>query len=342
MDNHNSHKYKLSIAPMLGITTHHFRSFFRLLSKEILLYTEMINCEAIINSKQTKLINYFPEHRPLVLQIGGSNPSTILKACEKVKELSYTEFNLNCGCPSKKVSDRAFGASLMNNPPLVSECIKEMNKVNYSSIKCRIGLNEFNKKFLDDFIKNTSINGGCKKYIIHSRIAIMGIDTIKNRKIPPLQTEIVYKLKDEYPNLLFTLNGGIKTLEEVKYHNEKGLSCMIGRAAYENPWIFRKADKLIFGKSNCTLSRKEVIYKYADYCDKFEEEYCEEINNNVVNDFIRPLTNLFYGEPFNKEYRDLLYDIKKETKNDYHLFREHLYNVVEEFEKINANSMNEI
>lgn len=342
MESQSSHQFKLSVAPMLGITTHHFRSFIRLLSKETLLYTEMINCEAITNNKQKKLINYFPEHRPLVLQIGGSNPSIISKACEKAKSLSYTEFNLNCGCPSKKVSDRAFGASLMNEPSLVSECVNEMNKINYSSIKCRIGLNEFNKKFLDEFIKNTSQIGGCKKYIIHSRIAIMGIDTIKNRKIPPLRNDIVYKLKEEYPDLIFTINGGIKTLEEVKSHNEKGLSCMIGRAAYENPWLFRKADKLIFGKSNCHLSRKEIIYKYCDYCDKYEEEYEEEINNCIVNDFIRPLTNLFYGEPYNKEYRDLLYDIKKETKNDYHMVRDHLYNVVEQFEKINEQSMNEI
>lgn len=334
-------KYQLSIAPMLGITNNHFRSFFRLLSKETLLYTEMINSETILYSKN-RILDYFAEQRPLVLQLGGSAPLSLGKACEKAKTFDFEEFNLNCGCPSKKVTDKSFGASLMNDPDKVAQCIYEMNKYLPSSIKCRIGVNKYKEQFLYDFIDKTSKNGHCTKYIIHSRVAIMGIDTMKNRTIPPLMYDIAYQLKEKYPMLTFVLNGGIKTLDEVKEHNDRGMPCMIGRAAYDNPWMFRNADSKIYNKTDNKLSRKEIIYKYADYCDRYIDEYGDKMKNSIYGELIRPLTNIFYGEDNNKQYKERLYQISDEIKTNYNNIRDHLYSVVDYYEKLNYNAMNTI
>ena len=333
-----SHSYKLSIAPMLGITNNHFRSFIRLLTKHTLLYTEMVNCETITHSKN-KVIHYFPEHSPIVLQLGGNDPNELYNAALIAKGFNYNEFNLNCGCPSHKVTEKSFGAILMTQPDIVSNACSKLNQVNFTSIKCRIGLNEYNEKFLYDFITKTALYGNVKKYIIHSRVAIMGIDTIRNRTIPPLQYDVAYKLKEKFSDLSFVLNGGIRTLNEVKEHNEKGMNCMIGRAAYDNPWMLRKVDSFIYGKSDIGLCRRDVLYKYSDYCYKYYEEYEEQISGNVICDLVRPINNIFSGEVHNKRFKDMLYNISDDLKKHKENIRDHIYGVIEEYEKINPNVM---
>ena len=340
-NNSNDHFYKLSIAPMLDITTNHFRSFMRLLTKETLLYTEMINEDTILNSKQN-VLNFNIEQKPICLQIGGNNPEKLNLCSIKAKDYNYNELNFNCGCPSGKVTEKKFGASLMNEPNLVGECVKEMNKNMFTSIKCRIGLNKYDKNFLENFINKTNEISKINKYIIHCRIAIMGINTIKNRNIPPLLYEIIDELKEKFPKFNFVVNGGIKNLNDVKNFNNKGFGCMIGRAAYDNPYLFRYADSEIFNKKNIGLNRKEIIYKYCDYCNNFLNNFNGKIGKGIINELIKPLTNLFYGEQNNSEYRNLLYSINKVNdldKKNYDILNEHYYTVIEKFAKINPEAM---
>lgn len=337
----SNHKYLLSIAPMLDITDHHFRSFIRLITKHTLLYTEMINADAINHSTQD-LLKFDQDQLPLVLQFGGNDPNNLQLAGIKAKSYNYTEYNFNCGCPSPKVVTKEFGASLMSKPDLVKNCVKSLGEINYTSIKCRIGLNSYDKKFLREFMDKTK--EFTQKYIIHSRVAIMGIDTIKNRTVPELMPEIAYELMNEYNGKIFVLNGGIKTLEEVKEHNSKGMCCMIGRAAYDNPWLFKEADKTIFNKISPILNktRKDIIYEYSDYCENYINKYNGEMNNILISKMIKPLTNLFNGEKNSKKFREELYKIpiaiKKE--NDYHNIKEHFYTLIEEFSKINPEAVN--
>ena len=341
--NPSEHKYNLSIAPMLEITTKHFMHFMRLLTKQTLLYSEMINIDQIINKKDESL-DFSSDLEPLVIQFGGSDPEKCKKAAQIVKEKGFKEININCGCPSKKVSAGGFGAVLMKEPKLVGECVKEMNNIIFSSIKCRLGLNEYKEKFLYDFIDITKNISGVKKYILHSRIAIMGIDTMKNRKVPPLQYNVVEEIKNKYPDLNIVINGGIKTFDVVKKFNEKGIGVMIGREAYDNPWKFRNVDSFIFGKNDPKISRKELVYKYADYCQKYVDMHKDKVGSGMVSELIKPMTNLFTGEKYNKVFTNKLNEIthgskdqklKKKLIEKYENISDLLYTSLNDFEKEN-------
>ena len=345
-NNPSQHKYNLSIAPMLEITTKHFMQFMRLLTKETLIYSEMINIGQIINKEDA--IDFSPNLEPICIQFGGSDPEKCRLAAEKVKLKGFKEININCGCPSKKVSAGNFGAILMNDPKLVGNCVKEMNKIIFSSIKCRLGLNEYNEKFLYNFIDVTKNISDCKKYIFHSRIAIMGIDTMKNRKIPPLQYDVVEEIKNKYKDINVVVNGGIKTFDVVREFNNKEIGVMIGREAYENPWKFRNADSQVFGKCDPKITRKQLVYEYADYCQKYVNEHSEYIGSGLMGEMIKPLTNLFTGEKFNKVFTNKLFEIthgskdqdkKKELMKKYENISEHLYSCIEAFEKENEEAV---
>ena len=340
------HKFNLSIAPMLEITTKHYMHFMRLLTKETLLYSEMINVSEIINKENS--LDFSPDLEPLCIQFGGSDPEKCKLAAEKVKNKGYKEININCGCPSKKVSAGNFGAVLMNDPNLVGNCVKEMNSILFSSIKCRLGLDEYKKKFLYDFIDITKKISNCSKYILHSRIAIMGIDTMKNRKVPPLQYDVVEEVKNTYPDLNIVINGGIKNFDVVRDFNDKEIGVMIGREAFDNPWKFRNADSQVFGKCDPKISRKDLIYEYADYCQKYIDEHPEYVSGGLVGEMVKPMTNLFTGEKYNKVFTNKLYEIthgskdqnkKKELIKKYEKISEHLYSCVEAFQKENEEAL---
>ena len=344
--NPSEHKYNLSIAPMLEITTKHFMHFMRLLTKETLFYSEMINIGEIINREDC--IDFSPDLEPLCIQFGGSDPEKCRIAAEKVKLKGFKEININCGCPSKKVSAGNFGAVLMNDPKLVGNCVKEMNKSLFSSIKCRLGLNEYKEKFLYDFIDITKEISNCKKYILHSRIAIMGIDTIKNRKVPPLQYDVVEEIKNKYKDINVVINGGIKTFDVVRNFNNKEIGVMIGREAYDNPWKFRNADSQVFGKCDPKITRKQLVYEYADYCQKYIDDHPDQLGSGLMGEMTKPLTNLFTGEKFNKVFTNKLFEIthgskdqekKKELLKKYENFSEHIYSCIEAFEKENEDAV---
>jgi tRNA-dihydrouridine synthase A len=344
--NPSEHKYNLSIAPMLEITTKHYMHFMRLLTKQTLIYSEMINIGEIINKDDA--LDFSQDLEPLCIQFGGSDPEKCGLAAEKVKLKGFKEININCGCPSKKVSAGNFGAVLMNDPKLVGNCVKEMNKILFSSIKCRLGLNEYKEKFLYDFIETTKNISDCKKYILHSRIAIMGIDTMKNRKVPPLQYDVVEEVKNKYKDLNIVINGGIKDFDVVREFNNKNIGVMIGREAYDNPWKFRNADSQIFGKCDPKLTRKQVVYEYADYCQKYIDEHPDSVCSGLLGEMIKPLSNLFTGEKYNKVFTNKLYEIthgskdqnkKKELLKKYEKIRDHLYSSIEAFEKENEEAV---
>lgn len=343
--NPSEHKYNLSIAPMLEITTKHFMHFMRLLTRETLLYSEMINIGEIINKEDS--LDFSPDLEPLCIQFGGSDPEKCGLAAEKVKLKGFKEININCGCPSKKVSAGNFGAILMNDPKLVGNCVKKMNDILFSSIKCRLGLNEYKEKFLYDFIDITKNISNCKKYILHSRIAIMGIDTMKNRKIPPLQSDVVEEIKNKNKDLNIVINGGIKNFDVVREYNNKQIGVMIGREAYDNPWRFRNADSQVFGKCDPKITRKQLIYEYADYCQKYVDEHSEQLSSGLLSEMIKPMTNIFTGEKYNKVFTNKLFEIahgskdqnkKKELIKKYEKVGEHLYSCIEAFEKENEEA----
>jgi tRNA-dihydrouridine synthase A len=306
----------------------------------------MINVNEIINKENS--LDFSHDLEPLCIQFGGSDPEKCKLAAEKVKNKGFKEININCGCPSKKVSAGNFGAVLMNDPNLVGNCVKKMNSVLFSSIKCRLGLDEYKKKFLYDFIDITKKISNCSKYILHSRIAIMGIDTMKNRKVPPLQYDVVEEVKNNYPDLNIVINGGIKTFDVVREFNDKEIGVMIGREAYDNPWKFRNADSQVFGKCDPKITRKDLIYEYADYCQKYIDEHPEYVSSGLVGEMVKPMTNLFTGEKYNKVFTNKLYEIthgskdqnkKKELIKKYEKISDHLYSCVEAFEKENEEAL---
>jgi tRNA-dihydrouridine synthase A len=337
-DSYPQDYHKLSIAPMMAITNNHYRQLARLLTKETLLYTEMIHHDTIIHQKEVGKddLAFEPGQNPIVLQLGGNDPELLGKVAELAKASGYDEINLNCGCPSSKVTKHNFGACLMKEPNLVADCIRSIRKVTNleTTVKCRIGLDEDNPEFLDNFIKTVSSQGGANHFIIHSRLAIMGLNTDQNRKIPPLKYERAYQLKQDFPELSFSINGGIKSLSEVEgfLANTKMIGCMVGRAAYENMWQLSEADGRIYGKTQPVFSRKDVILEYSDYCDKVHNEF-------NTHDLIKPLTFLFANERKNNIYKKMLYEIKG---NDIECLSDHIKTVLESYEKMNSKAVNSL
>lgn len=262
--------YPVSIAPMMDWTDRHYRYFMRQITKKTLLYTEMVTTGAIIFGDKERHVGFSDIETPLVLQLGGDNPEH-LKECAKVAEsFGYTEINLNVGCPSDRVQQGNFGACLMATPELVAECVSRMQDVVSIpvTVKHRIGIdNNDSYEELHNFVKIVS-DSGCKRFIVHARKAILkGLSPKENRTIPPLKYDFVYKLKKDFPNLIIEINGGIKTLEEIKEHLKYTDSTMLGRIAYENPYLFARIDNEIFGENTEIPTRREIIENMIPYLD---------------------------------------------------------------------------
>ncbi len=339
--------HKISIAPMMAVTNHHYRTMMRFITKETVLYTEMIHHDTITHHHigSEKLLSFDKSQNPIVLQLGGNNPDLLTKIAPIAKKLGYDEINLNCGCPSQKVTDKSFGATLMKDPDLVSKITKQLrDEANIEvTAKCRIGLDEFDQDFLNCYIDKVSSLGGVTHFIVHARIAIMGLSTVQNRQIPPLDYDTVYKLKEKYPDLDFSINGGIKSLDDVEKILNIGsvTGCMIGRAAYENPWLFSDVDRRFYGKENLGLSRKEVVYKYGDYLDEWCENNDKEKDNTPEQNLLKPLTNLFHGERLSSVFKNKLYE-KRQMRDDGSVMSigDHVKRAVDEYEKVKPEVVN--
>ena len=230
---------RLSIAPMLDCTDRHERYFLRLLSKHILLYSEMVVSTGLLHCENKDLfLGHEPFEHPAVLQLGGSNPADLAAASKLVEAAGFSEVNLNCGCPSDRVQNGNFGACLMKEKNVVADCFKAMqDAVSIPvSIKCRIGVDDLDSwEFFTDFIQ-TVRDAGCKIFIVHARKAwLKGLSPKENREVPPLHYEFVHRLKAEMPELNLSINGGIKTLDQVEERLKDLDGVMVGREAYEKP-----------------------------------------------------------------------------------------------------------
>ena len=260
----------VSVAPMMDCTDKHERFFLRLISKNVLLYTEMIVSEAIDRGDKKKLLEFDTREKPVALQLGGSSPKLLGNAAYLGEEYGYDEINLNCGCPSDRVQKGRFGACLMLEPEHVANCLAEMqNAVEIPvTIKCRLGIDHHESyEFIHNFI-STVKKSGIKTFIIHARNGILkGLSPRQNRNIPPLKYDYVYKLKQDFPELDIVINGGIKNLEQSQMHLKYVDGVMIGRSAYDNPFMLKDIEKIIFKEESLVKSKKEILNKYLDYVE---------------------------------------------------------------------------
>jgi len=283
---------KVSVAPMMDCTDKHERYFLRLISKNILLYTEMIVSEAIDRGDRQKLLSFNLEEKPVALQLGGSSPKLLSNAAKIGEEFGYDEINLNLGCPSKKVQKNKFGACLIKEPKLVADCLSEMQSKTKLpvTVKTRIGYDQVEDyehlySFID-LLKST----GVKIFIIHARKAILGKFTPKqNLNIPPLKYEMVYKLKEDFKELDIIINGGIASSEQIKNHIKKVDGVMMGRSIYHSPYLLADIEKEIFNNEDVP-SRQEVVEKLVEYLKN-------EIKKGTrVNQVMRHTLGLFHGQ----------------------------------------------
>lgn len=291
---------RFSVAPMLDWTDRHCRYFHRQLSEHVQLYTEMVTTGAIIHGKADYLA-YNEEEHPLVLQLGGSNPAELAQCAKLAQERGYDEVNLNVGCPSDRVQNGRFGACLMGEAELVAQCVAAMREVVDIpvSVKTRIGIDEQDSyQFLTDFIATVSEKGGCSDFTIHARKAwLQGLSPKENREIPPLDYPRVYQLKKDFAHLTMAINGGVKTMEEVEAHLEHLDGVMVGREAYQNPYMMADLDQRLFGSNKPVKKRREVVEAMFPYIER------ELAKGTYLNHISRHMLGLFQNMPGARQWR---------------------------------------
>ncbi|MEM8831298.1 MAG: tRNA dihydrouridine(20/20a) synthase DusA [Cyanobacteria bacterium P01_G01_bin.19] len=290
----------LSIAPMMDRTDRHYRYFMRQISRYTLLYTEMITSQAIIHGDRSKLLDFSLEEKPLVLQIGGDNPALLAKCAKIGADWGYDAINLNVGCPSPRVQSGNFGACLMTQPELVARAVEAMQQaVNIPvTVKHRIGVDECDRyEDMVNFVRIVS-EAGCNNFSVHARKAwLQGLSPKDNRKVPPLRYEDVYRLKQDFPHLFIEINGGITTLEEAKTHLEKVDGVMIGRAAYDRPYIFANADRDIYGLDVEPKTRHQIVEAMLPYIEYWVAK------GTRLNSISRHMLQLFAEQPGTKAWK---------------------------------------
>ncbi|WED21586.1 tRNA dihydrouridine(20/20a) synthase DusA [Vibrio sp. JC009] len=299
----NTSKYdssRFSIAPMLDWTDRHCRYFHRLLTSETLLYTEMVTTGAIIHGKGDFLA-YSEEEHPVALQLGGSNPQDLATCAKLAQERGYDEINLNVGCPSDRVQNGKFGACLMAEPELVAECVSAMKEVVDVpvTVKTRIGIDDQDSyEFLTTFVSTVHEKGGCQDFTIHARKAwLSGLSPKENREIPPLDYPRAYQLKKDFPHLTIGVNGGVKTLEESLEHLQHLDGVMVGREAYQNPYLLSQVDQVIFGLDKPAKKRRLVVEEMYPYIEK------ELVNGAYLGHITRHMLGLFQNMPGARQWR---------------------------------------
>ena len=273
-DSHNP--WRMSVAPMLDWTDRHCRFFHRLLSRHVLLYTEMVNAGAIVHGGTERHLRFNAEEHPVALQLGGSDRDLLTQAARLGAQWGYNEINLNCGCPSERVQRGAFGACLMQEPALVADCVKAMVDVVSVpvTVKHRIGIDkDESHSFVRDFI-GTVAEAGCNVFIVHARNAwLKGLSPKENRDIPPLRYGVVAQLKQDFPQLTIAINGGLNTDEAVQAQLALVDGVMVGREAYHNPWWLTRWDALYYGAPQNTLTREAIEATMVDYMAREAAQY---------------------------------------------------------------------
>ena len=291
----------LSVAPMMDRTDRHFRYIMRQMTKKTLLYTEMVTTGAVIHGERERIIGYNPIEKPLVLQVGGDDPKALTECARIAEGEGYDEININVGCPSDRVQNGNFGACLMAQPELVAEGVAQMRKAVKIpvTVKHRIGIDDFDSyEFMLKFVDTVS-QSGADRFSVHARKAFLqGLSPKENRTVPPLRYEDVYRLKRERPDLWIEINGGIRTLAATQEHLQHVDGVMIGRAAYEDPYIFARADRDIFHDESAKVpSREDVVLACVDYANAWIKK------GGRLHAISRHLLTMFAHQPGARAFR---------------------------------------
>ena len=315
---------------MMDCTDRHDRYFLRLISKNVMLYTEMVVTKAVLRGDKHKLLKFNNLEKPLALQVGGSDKKELAEVAKIAEDYGYDEVNINLGCPSKKVQKNSFGACLMKEPDLVSECLAEMiNSCNIPvTAKTRIGFDDTEEfDYLNMFI-NKMKSSGCKTIILHARKAILkGLTPKQNLNIPKLNYQMVYDIKKSNPDLEIIINGGITDTDQIQKHLNFCDGVMIGRAIYQNPYFLKDIENVIFKNSNIS-SREEIVKQILKYLE-------EEIKlGTKVNQVMRHTVGLYFGQPGSKEWKKYLSDNMMARDSDFQKSK-HIMTIVQNNEKAN-------
>ena len=304
--------WRLSVAPMIDWTDKHCRYLHRLLTKKTRLYTEMVTTGGLLHGGERRHLRMDACEHPVALQLGGSEPADLARCAAIGQRWGYDEINLNCGCPSERVQRGAFGACLMAEPRLVADCVKAMaDAVDLPvTVKHRIGIDrEESYAFVRDFV-GTVAEAGCGVFIVHARNAwLKGLSPKENREIPPLRYEMVYRLKQEFPQLTIVLNGGVTGDEQIAAHLQQVDGVMLGREAYHHPWIMTAWDQRFLGGGPCPLSQDEVEAAMVAY---MQRELAED--GTPWSAIARHMLGLHHGRRGARLWRQVWSDHKLKTR----------------------------
>jgi tRNA-dihydrouridine synthase A len=285
---------------MMDWTDRHCRAFHRLMTRHALLYTEMVTAAAVLHGDRVRLLAHNDSDRPVALQLGGSEPAALAEAAAIGEGFGYDEINLNIGCPSDRVQEGRFGACLMAEPELVAQCVAGMQRrVSIPvTVKCRIGIDaQDSEADLQCFIDAVA-NAGCRTVIVHARKAWLdGLSPKENREIPPLDYDRVYRLKASRPELAIVINGGIEDLDAAAEHLHHVDGVMLGRAAYQTPYILAEVDRRFFDETVSPLSRAEIIERLLPYAQSHVAA------GGRLNNIARHVLGLYHGQPRARAFR---------------------------------------
>ncbi|WP_126147632.1 tRNA dihydrouridine(20/20a) synthase DusA [Synechococcus elongatus] len=295
--------HRLSVAPMLDRTDRHCRYFLRQISRRTLLYTEMIVAQAIQYGDRAHLLDYDPQEHPVALQVGGDNPQWLADCARIAEDWGYDEINLNVGCPSDRVQKGQFGACLMARPEQVAQCVEAMRSASTLpvTVKHRIGIDDRDSyEELQDFVRIVA-ESGCDRFSVHARKAwLQGLDPKQNRTIPPLRYDVVYQLKQDFPQLVIEINGGILDLDQAQQHLQQVDAVMMGRAIYDNPYLLAAADAQLYGDHLEPRSRLQVVLAMMPYIE-------QQLSQGArLHSITRHLLQLFHGCPGSRAWKRVL------------------------------------
>ncbi|WP_300759909.1 tRNA dihydrouridine(20/20a) synthase DusA [Janthinobacterium sp.] len=313
---------RISVAPMMDWTDRHCRKFHREITRHTWLYTEMVTTGALVYGDVERHLRFNEEEHPVALQLGGSDPKDLAISAKLGQQWGYDEINLNCGCPSERVQKGAFGACLMAEPQLVADCVKAMRDVVTIdvTVKHRIGIDDSESyDFVRDFV-GTVADAGCSTFIVHARNAILkGLSPKENREVPPLKYDYAYRLKRDFPQFEFIINGGVKTLDEIDLHLQHLDGVMLGREAYHNPYVMAQFDQRYYGDTAEVKTREQVLAAMIPY---ISAQLAKEGGRLKLNGITRHMLGLMQNLPGARSFRQTLSDSKKLASGDPRLLLE--------------------
>jgi tRNA-dihydrouridine synthase A len=293
----------LSVAPMMDRTDRFFRLFMRQITRRTLLYTEMVTSRAVLHGDRARLLDFDPSEHPIALQLGGSDPAELAQCARIAEAWGYDEVNLNVGCPSDRVQSGAFGACLMKTPELVAQCVAAMRAATDLpvTVKHRIGVDDLDR--YEDMARFVTIvsQAGADRFSVHARKAwLKGLSPKANRNIPPIRYDDVYRLKADFPHLPVEINGHIQTLDETLAHLARVDAVMIGRAAWDSPFLFAEADRRIFQDTAPPPTRHAVAEAMKAPIEAARAQ------GTPPRWFLTPMLNLFAGVPGTRRWKRTL------------------------------------